>query len=431
MEIIKYNEKNYKEIIERSQNDVNNILPTVKEILDNVKLNGDSVVREYSKKFDNVSLNKFKVTNEEIKESYSNIDDKLLKAIKQAISNIKNFHRLQMPKEWCKEINEGVMTGLIVRPIENVGCYIPGGKAIYPSTILMTIVPAKIAGVSRVICCSPPNSKGKIADAILVAADLAGADEIYKIGGAQAIGAMAYGTETIEKVDKIVGPGNIFVTGAKKLVYGEVDIEFEAGPSEILIIADETANVEYISYDILSQAEHDPNASCYLITNNEKIAIEVKNKIYEIIKNTERKEIIEESLSKYGKIILTNTLKDSIDLSNKYAPEHLIIMTKNNEEVLKEIINAASIFLGEYSPVAAGDYGSGTNHVLPTGAGGRMYSGLSTESFLKKPTVQKITYDGLKNLSETIIPIAEYEGFYAHADSVKIRLKKNKKADKE
>ncbi|MDR2831189.1 MAG: histidinol dehydrogenase [Methanobrevibacter sp.] len=423
MEIINYNEED-KSIVERSQNDVNDILPIVKEILDNIKLYGDSAIKKYSEKFDNVKTNNFKVSKEEIEESYTNIDEKFLKAIKKAISNIKKFHKLQLPKEWCEEINEGIMAGVIVRPIENVGCYIPGGRAIYPSTVLMNVIPAKIAGVNRVICCSPPNLNGEIDDAILVAADLAGADEIYKVGGVQAIGAMAYGTRTIEKVDKIVGPGNIFVTGAKKLVYGEVDIEFEAGPSEILIISDESGNSEYISYDILSQAEHDPNSSCYLVTHHEKLAVEVKYKVSKLIENTKRKDIVKESLGKYGKIILTNNLKESIDFSNRYAPEHLMIMTNNYEEVLKEIKNAGSIFLGNYSPVAAGDYGSGTNHVLPTGTGGRVYSGLSTESFLKKPTVQKITYDGLKDLSETILPISEYEGFHAHSDSVRVRLKK-------
>ncbi|MDR2624300.1 MAG: histidinol dehydrogenase [Methanobrevibacter sp.] len=425
MEIIKYDKKEDDEIIERSQNDVVDVLPIVKGILDDVKLNGDPSIRKYGEKFDKVKVSDFKVSREEIEESYNNVDEKLLKAIKKAISNIEKFHRLQLPKEWCEEINKGVIAGVIVRPIESVGCYIPGGKAVYPSTVLMTIIPARIAGVKRIVCCSPPSSEGKIADAILVAADLSGADEIYKIGGAQAIGAMAYGTQTIEKVDKIVGPGNIFVTGAKRLVYGEVDIEFEAGPSEILIIADETGNSEYISYDILSQAEHDPNASCCLVTHDEKLAVNVRNRTSEIVEDANRKDIVKKSLGKYGKIILTDNLEESIDFSNKYAPEHLIIMTDNNEEVLRKIKNAGSIFLGEYSPVAAGDYGSGTNHVLPTGTGGRIYSGLSTESFLKKPTFQKITYDGLKDLSETILPIAEYEGLHAHVDSVKIRLKRN------
>ncbi|MDR2873315.1 MAG: histidinol dehydrogenase [Methanobrevibacter sp.] len=424
MEIINYNEKHDEIIIKRAQNDVNNVIENIKEILKTVKENGDLALSEYSEKFDGVKLKDFKVSKDEIKKSYNNIDKKLLKAIKKSITNIEEFHRLQLPKGWSKEINKGVTTGIIVRPIENVGCYVPGGRASYPSTVLMTVIPAKIAGVERVICCSPPDAEGKISDAVLVTADLAGADEIYKIGGAQAIGAMAYGTETMKKVDKIVGPGNIFVTGAKKIVYGDVDIEFEAGPSEILILADETANTEYISYDIISQAEHDPNASCYLVTDNENLAISVKEKVNEISKKAKRKDIINQSLNKYSRIVITNSLDESINLSNRYAPEHLIIMTKDDDEVLKRINNAGSIFLGQYSPVAAGDYGSGTNHVLPTGTGARIYSGLSTESFLKKPTVQKINQKGLKELSEFIVPIANYEGLYAHADSVKVRLDK-------
>ena len=284
------------------------------------------------------------------------------------------------------------MTGVqtCALPIYSVGCYIPGGRAAYPSTILMTVIPAKIAGVNKVICCSPPQKDGKIIDAILVAADISGADEIYKVGGAQAIGAMAYGTESIPKIEKIVGPGNIFVTAAKKLVYGQVDIEFPAGPSEVLIVSDETANPEFIATDILAQAEHDPNASCFLVTNSENIA----NKTLEFVKdktgNAIRRDIIEESLAKSGKIIITNTIEESIHVANEYAPEHLIISTKNDEGVLSKINNAGSIFLGAYSPVAAGDYGSGTNHVLPTGGGAKMYSGLSTEDFIKKPTITKI-----------------------------------------
>jgi histidinol dehydrogenase len=426
MEIINYNEKYNEMIIKRAQNDVNNVIENIKEILNNVQENGDLALSHCTEKFDGVNIKDFKVSCDEIKESYNNIDKKLLEAIKKAITNIEKFHRLQLPKGWTKEISNGVTAGIIVRPIENVGCYIPGGRASYPSTVLMTVIPAKIAGVERIICCTPPNSEGKISDAVLVAADLAGADEIYKVGGAQAIGAMAYGTKTIKKVDKIVGPGNIFITGAKKLVYGDVDIEFEAGPSEILIIADDTANVEYISYDIISQGEHDPNASCYLVTNDENLAILVKEKVDEISKKAKRRDIINESLNKYSKIVITNSLDESINLSNIYAPEHLIIMTKNDEEVLKRIKNAGSIFLGQYSPVAAGDYGSGTNHVLPTGTSARICSGLSTESFLKKPTVQKINPGGLKQLSEFILPIARYEGLHAHADSVEVRLNRNK-----
>ena len=351
----------------------------------------------------------------------------LINSLKDASKNIEKFHKSQIPTEWKMKVSEGIVAGQIIRPINTVGCYIPGGRAPYPASILMTVIPANIAGVERIICCSPPQSDGKIMDAILVAADIAGAGETYKVGGAQAIAAMAYGTESIPKVEKIVGPGNIFVTAAKKLVYGETDIEFPAGPSEVLIIADETADSEYLAYDILSQAEHDPNASCFLVTDSKKLAEEAKIEIEAKTKEAKRREIIEESLEKYGKIILTKSIEESIEVSNIYAPEHLIIMTKDdetNQKILKKINNAGSIFLGRYSPVAAGDYGSGTNHVLPTAGGARMYSGLSTESFLKKPTVQTITKEGLESLENIVVPIAEYEGFYAHADSVKVRLKK-------
>ncbi|MDR2967132.1 MAG: histidinol dehydrogenase [Methanobacteriaceae archaeon] len=424
MEILNYDEKNLLKLVKRSKEDISNVLDTVSDILKDIEENGDESVLKYTEKFDNVKINSQKVSYEEIKNSYSNLDKRLITALKKAGKNIEKFHKNQIPKEWTINIEKGIEAGQIIRPINSVGCYIPGGRAAYPSTILMTVIPAKIAGVKRIVCCSPPQKDGKIMDAILVAADIAGAGEIYKVGGAQAIGAMAYGTKTIPKVDKIVGPGNIFVTGAKKLVFGEVDIEFEAGPSEVLIIADKTANAEYIAYDILSQAEHDPNSSCYLVTDDNSLATKTKEEIEKKTKNAKRKEIIGESLNKYGKIILTHTIEEAIEVTNAYAPEHLIISTNNDEKVLKAITNAGSIFLGKYSPVAAGDYGSGTNHVLPTAGGAKMYSGLSTESFIKKPTVQTITKEGLKYLQEIILPIAEYEGFYAHGDSVKVRLKK-------
>jgi len=424
MEILNYNKKNLSKIVKRSKEDIDKVLDIVSDILKDVKENGDESVFKYTEKFDNVQINDLKVSKEEIKNSYSKLDKTLITALKKAGKNIEKFHKKQIPKEWSMNIEKGIELGQIIRPINSVGCYIPGGRAPYPSTILMTLIPAKIAGVKRIICCSPPQEDGKIMDAILVAADIAGADEIYKVGGAQAIGAMAYGTKSIPKVEKIVGPGNIFVTGAKKLVYGEVDIEFEAGPSEVLIIADKTANPEYIAYDILSQAEHDPNSPCCLVTSDETLVTKTKEEIEKKTKDAKRKEIIEESLNKYGKIVITQTIEESIEVANAYAPEHLIIATKNDEEVLKNINNAGSIFLGNYSPVAAGDYGSGTNHVLPTAEGAKMYSGLSTESFIKKPTVQTITKEGLKSLEAIVLPIAEYEGFYAHADSVKVRLRK-------
>ncbi len=424
MEILDYNKETVEELIKRSQADINSVLTTVSDILNDVRENKDNAVKAYTAKFDKAELDDLKVSEEEIKKAYDELDDELIKAHTSASANIEKFHKAQIPEEWEMEVIPGITAGQIIRPINSVGCYIPGGRAVYPSTILMTVIPAKIAGVDRIIACSPPGPDGKIQAAILVAADLAGVDEIYKCGGAQAIAAMAYGTESIAKVEKIVGPGNIFVTAAKKLVYGDVDIEFPAGPSEVLILADESAIPEYIAYDFLSQSEHDPNASCFLVTDSERIANESNELIEKFAKEAKRSEIIAESLAQHGHVILCSTMDEAIDFTNEYAPEHLIISTKEDKTVLDRIKNAGSIFLGKYSPVAAGDYGSGTNHVLPTGGGAKMYSGLSTETFIKKPTVQTLTKEGIKELSKTVLPIAEYEGFYAHADSIKVRLDK-------
>ena len=423
MEILKYSDIDLPETIKRSEEDVNKVLDTVSDILDNVKNNKDDAIRQYTEKFDGVTIENLKVSIDEIDEAYETLDDSLLTALKQAASNIEKFHKMQIPSEWDIEVTPGIFAGQIVRPINSAGCYIPGGRAAYPSSILMTVIPAKIAGVKKVVCVTPPQKDGKILDAILVAADIAGADEIYKVGGAQAIAGLAYGTESIPKVEKIVGPGNIFVTAAKKLVYGQVDIEFPAGPSEVLILADESADPEFLATDILAQAEHDPNASCFLVTDCEDLALKTDEFVKQFSQSAPRREIIEQSLSKSGKVIITDNFGDAIHVTNEYAPEHLIIYTKDDDEVLSKINNAGSIFLGPYSPVAAGDYGSGTNHVLPTGGGARMYSGLSTEAFIKKPTVQRITKEGLEELSKTSVPIAEYEGFYAHANSFKTRLK--------
>lgn len=424
MEILDYNKETVEELIKRSQADINSVLTTVSDILNDVRENKDNAVKAYTAKFDKAELDDLKVSEEEIKKAYDELDGELIKALESASANIEKFHKAQIPEEWEMEVIPGITAGQIIRPINSVGCYIPGGRAVYPSTILMTVIPAKIAGVDRIIACSPPGPDGKIQAAILVAADLAGVDEIYKCGGAQAIAAMAYGTESIAKVEKIVGPGNIFVTAAKKLVYGDVDIEFPAGPSEVLILADESAIPEYIAYDFLSQSEHDPNASCFLVTDSERIANESNELIEKFANEAKRSEIIAESLAQHGHVILCSTMDEAIDFTNEYAPEHLIISTKEDKTVLDRIKNAGSIFLGKYSPVAAGDYGSGTNHVLPTGGGAKMYSGLSTETFIKKPTVQTLTKDGIKELSKTVLPIAEYEGFYAHADSIKVRLDK-------
>lgn len=410
-------------LLERSQINAEGVLNTVSNIISDISHNGDRSLRYYSEKFDGVKLEDFRVPEEYVKNSAGHIDAKLMDNLLKAAENIRKFHSGQIPPEWVCNVNEGISAGQIIRPMDTVGCYIPGGRAVYLSTILMTVIPAKIAGVPRVICCTPPDNKGQVKDEILAAASIAGADEIYCVGGAQAIAAMAYGTETIPQVDKIVGPGNIFVTTAKKLVYGEVDIDFPAGPSEVLIIADKQANPELVALDMMAQAEHDPDAASVLVTTSNELAKAVLKFIDVEIKFAPRKEIINESLMKYGRIILVDNLVEAAEFSNQYAPEHLMIMTEAPEKVLENIKNAGSIFLGELTPVAAGDYGSGTNHVLPTSGCARFYAGLSTESFLKKPTVQRLSPEGLKNLEEVVITLAQYEGLYTHAESFKRRLK--------
>ncbi|HHW05123.1 MAG TPA: histidinol dehydrogenase [Methanothermobacter sp.] len=422
MEIIEFEVHQIKELVKRSSPNIEEVTQPVKTIIDEVRKNGDEALRKFTKKFDDTDIKEFKVTREEIEESYEKIDNKLKNALNMAAANIRKFHRLQIPNQWLREINKGIIAGQIIRPIESVGCYIPGGRAVYPSTALMTMIPAKIAGVKRIICCTPPRKDGSVNEATIVAADMAGANEIYKVGGVQAIAAMAYGTKTIKPVDKIVGPGNIFVTAAKKLVYGDVDIDFIAGPSEVLIIADRNANPEYIALEMIAQAEHDPEAASVLVTPSRGLGEKVCKILEEKIRYAKRGKIIKESLKNHGKIIIVKDLMEAVHFSNEYAPEHLIIMTNEPENLLNEIENAGSIFLGELTPVSAGDYGSGTNHVLPTSGCARMYSGLSTESFLKKPTVQILSEDGLKTLKNIVIPLAEYEGLYAHAESFKKRL---------
>jgi histidinol dehydrogenase len=415
--------ENRDKLLGRSQIGAEVVLDTVSKIIGDVRHDKDQALISFCEKFDGVKLENLQVPQDIIERSTSQVDETLLDALNQAAENIQKFHQAQLPPEWICNVTEGVSAGQIIRPVETVGCYIPGGRAVYLSTILMTIIPARIAGVSRIICCTPPDEKGKVKKEILAAARLAGADEIYSVGGAQAVAAMAYGTETIPRVDKIVGPGNIYVTTAKKLVYGDVDIDFPAGPSEVLIIADETANPEYIAIDLMAQAEHDPDAACVLVTTSEELAESVNNIIKDEVKSAPRREIIEESLDKFGQIILADNLMEAVEFSNQYAPEHLIIMTLEPEKILENITSAGSIFLGELTPVAAGDYGSGTNHVLPTSGCARFYGGLSTESFLKKPTVQRLTEEGLKNLEKMVITLAEYEGLYSHAESFRKRLK--------
>ncbi|MEN6328847.1 MAG: histidinol dehydrogenase [Methanobacteriaceae archaeon] len=422
MNIIKLKDQEGNGILERSQIDAESVTKPVMDIINDVKKNRDQSLKYYTHKFDGASLDQFQVSSHEINTAWDRIEPEVLEALESAAQNIAKFHQAQLPREWSITVQEGITAGQIVRPLEKVGCYIPGGRAVYPSTILMTVIPARVAGVDNVICCTPPDDKGEVQDVVLAAAHLAGAHQIFKVGGAQAIAAMAYGTESIPAVDKIVGPGNIYVTAAKKLVYGTVDIDFPAGPSEVLILADEDAHAEYIALDLLAQAEHDPEAASVLVTTSLDLASEVEKQVTLELPSTKRREIIEESLSKYGRIIVAESMEDAVQFTNRYAPEHLIIMTRKPEQELEGINNAGSIFLGDLTPVAAGDYGSGTNHVLPTSFCARMYSGLSTESFLKKPTVQKLTREGLDNLEKTVVTLAEYEGLYAHAESFKRRI---------
>lgn len=421
LEIIDLKREDFSKYTQRIQMNSNEVIQPVQEIIANVQENKDKALHDYTLKFDKADITDLMVPVETIKDSVNHISPKLRQALEDAAENISKFHKAQIPSDWTMTVKDGVKAGQIIRPLERVGCYIPGGRAAYPSSILMTVIPAKIAGVKEIICCTPPDKDGNISNEILAAAYIAGADKIYKVGGAQAIAAMAYSTETIPSVDKIVGPGNIFVATAKKLVYGDVDIEFPAGPSEMLALVDHTANPSYMATELLSQAEHDPNAATIMVSTSREVAEETVKYVKQYLEEQERKEIIEESLIKYSHILVADNMQDAIDFTNAYAPEHLVIVTEDYYKTLESINNAGSIFLGNLTPVAGGDYGSGTNHVLPTSGGARMYSGLSAESFIKKPTIQELSPEGVMNIKDMVVNLAEAEGLYAHALSIKKR----------
>ncbi|MBW2984540.1 histidinol dehydrogenase [Candidatus Woesearchaeota archaeon] len=404
------------EITKRASGNFDLVLNLVLPIINDVKTKGDKALIDYAKKFDKVQLKSIKVSKNEIKEAYKKVNKKTITALKKAAKNIERYARLQLPKEWSKEVEKGITVGQIVRPLERVGCYVPCGNFPLPSTVLMTAIPAKVAGVKEIVVCTPP---GRNNESILVAADVIGVKEIYKVGGAQAIAAMAYGTESISKVDKIVGPGNIYVTAAKKLVYGDVGIDFIAGPSEIMIVADK-GNAEFIAADMLSQAEHDKLASAILVTTNKKLASGVKNQLKIQLNQLKTRKIAEESLKNYGAIIISGTIDEAFKIVNDLAPEHLEI---EDEKWLPKVKNAGAVFIGEYSVEAAGDYCSGPNHVLPTRGFAKARAGLSVLDFVKMPTVQKLTKDGLKGLKDTIISLADVEGLEAHKKSVEKRIK--------
>ncbi|MCL1811693.1 MAG: histidinol dehydrogenase [Methanomassiliicoccaceae archaeon] len=396
---------------------IDEVAEAVQDIIDLVRFEGDKALIDLTLKFDKIVLEEFEVSRDEIEEAYENVDPILLDELENAAEYIQRFHELQVPEDlWLKEVEPGVTLGVKSTPLERVGCYIPGGRAPYASTALMCVIPARVAGVGEVICCTPPS----VDPVTLVAMDIAGADEIYKVGGAQAIAAMALGTESIERVQKIVGPGNAFVTAAKVMLRNNAEIDFPAGPSEIGVLADETANAEFIAADLLAQAEHDPSSACLLVTTDPGLPEEVWSCMEEQISAAPRREIMMSALKNSGYII-EDDVEIAAEIMNGIAPEHLSILVKDPLNILSMITNAGSIFIGPYSPVAAGDYASGTNHVLPTAGYAATMSGLNVAHFRKTSTVQMITKDGLAALAPTIIAISEAEGFFAHSDSIRIR----------
>ena len=397
---------------------------TVSEILSNVRKNGDKAVFEYTEKFDGYKYdeNTIRVTEKEINEAYNNYDKELIAIMEKAFNNIKEYHEKQKQNSWISTKEDGTLLGAKVSAIEKAGVYVPGGKAAYPSSTLMCVIPALVAGVERIVMVTPANKEGKVADCTLVAAKICGVNEIYKVGGAQAIAALAYGTETIPKVDKIVGPGNIFVALAKKAVFGHVSIDSVAGPSEILVIADDTANPRYVAADLLSQAEHDQLASAILLTTSKELADKVSAEVDIFLKELSRTEIIEKSLENYGYIILCDSIDDAIDAANEIASEHLEILTKNPYETMTKIKNAGAIFLGEYSSEPLGDYFAGPNHVLPTNGTAKFFSPLSVDAFIKKTSIISYSKDALKEIHTDIERFALSEGLSAHANSIKVRF---------
>ena len=402
---------------------IEDVLPGVNEIVMEVASKGDKALFEYTKKFEGAKLDDLRVSQEEIDAAYETTDEKLIVALSQSAENIFAFHYMQRDHDfWMTEVSPGVSVGQKVVPLDSVGAYVPGGRAAYPSSALMNVIPAKVADVPRIVVCTPPKADGSVTPLTLVAADMAGADEIYKLGGAQAIAAMGFGTESIDRVHKIVGPGNIYVTAAKMLMRGTVEIDFPAGPSEVLIIADRTADPSVIAADMIAQAEHDPKSLSVLVATDELLARAVAEELGAQAASAARGEIVEQSLD-HSAILVAVDLDEAVDFSNAFAPEHLEIITIDPMEALRYVRHAGSVFLGRYTPVAAGDYASGTNHVLPTSGYARLFSGLNVDHFTKKLTVQMITEDGLRGLEDTITTLAEAEGLKAHAESVRKRLR--------
>ena len=413
-------------LLKRSPNNYGKFEAAVSEILSNIREKGDEALFAYTKEFDKTEINagNIRVTEEEIKEAYEKVEPALVEVIRKALVNIRKYHEKQLQNSWFTSKEDGTMLGQKITALNRVGVYVPGGKAVYPSSVLMNIVPAKVAGVSRIIMTTPPGKDGKVNPSTLVAAKEAGADEIYKAGGAQAIGALAYGTESIPKVDKIVGPGNIFVALAKKAVYGYVSIDSVAGPSEILVLADETANPRFVAADLLSQAEHDELASAILITTSKELADKVEEEVNGFLKVLSRKEIISKSLENFGYILIAENMEEAIEAANAIASEHMEIVTANPFEVMMKVRNAGAIFIGEYSSEPLGDYFAGPNHVLPTNGTAKFFSPLSVDDFVKKSSIVYYSREALKEIHKDIIQFASSEQLTAHANSIAVRFEK-------
>ena len=428
MRTVKLTKESTKDILEnllkRSPNNYGKFESTVAQILDKVKNEGDAALFAYTKEFDKADVTKetIRVTDAEIEEAYAQIDPALLGVIRKALVNIRQYHEKQIQNSWFTSTTDGTMLGQKVTPLNRVGVYVPGGKAVYPSSVLMNIVPAKVAGVPHIVMTTPPGKDGKVCASTLVAAKEAGADEIYKVGGAQAIGALAFGTESIPKVDKIVGPGNIFVALAKKAVYGYVSIDSIAGPSEILVLADETANPHFVAADLLSQAEHDELACAILITTSEEFAKKVDEEVKGFVEVLSRKEIIQKSLDNFGYILIAEDMDEAIEAANEIAPEHMEIVTANPFEDMMKVKNAGAIFIGEYSSEPLGDYFAGPNHVLPTNGTAKFFSALSVDDFIKKSSIVYYSKSALHNIHKDIIQFATSEQLTAHANSNAVRF---------
>lgn len=427
MRILKLTEDTRKDILQnllkRSPNNYGEFEGRVNAIIEEVRNNRDQAVFNYTKQFDGADINagNILVTEEEIAEAYEQVDTTLFAVIRKSLVNIKKYHEKQVQNSWFTT-EDGIILGQKVTALATVGVYVPGGKAVYPSSVLMNVLPAKVAGVDRIVMCTPPGKDGKVYPSTLVAAKEAGVDEIYKVGGAQAIAAMAFGTESVPKVDKIVGPGNIYVALAKKAVFGYVSIDSIAGPSEILVLADETANPRYVAADLLSQAEHDEMASAILITTSQKLAEEVSAEIDQFVAELSRKEIIQKSLDNYGYILVADNMEEAIDTVNAIASEHMEIVTADPFHVMTKIRNAGAIFIGEYSSEPLGDYFAGPNHVLPTNGTAKFFSALSVDDFIKKSSIISYSREALEKVHKDIEQFAECEKLTAHANSIRVRF---------